>query len=78
MHNAERCLSNSLSKVSGSSNASLPHRWNYQAIVGVKAQTMNYAELAPYQPGKSITELERELGITDIVKLASGGLRASF
>lgn len=27
--------------------------------------------LAPYQPGKPISELERELGITDIVKLAS-------
>lgn len=40
---------------------------------------MNYIELAPpyiraiapYQPGKPISELERELGITDIVKLAS-------
>jgi histidinol-phosphate aminotransferase len=40
---------------------------------------MNYAELAPpyiraiapYQPGKPIAELERELGITGIVKLAS-------
>jgi histidinol-phosphate aminotransferase len=40
---------------------------------------MNLAELAPpyiraiapYQPGKPIAELERELGITDIVKLAS-------
>jgi len=40
---------------------------------------MNYADLAPsyiraiapYQPGKPISELERELGITDIVKLAS-------
>lgn len=40
---------------------------------------MNYSELAPayiraiapYQPGKPITELERELGITGIVKLAS-------
>ncbi|MBT4162622.1 MAG: histidinol-phosphate transaminase [Gammaproteobacteria bacterium] len=28
-------------------------------------------ELSPYQPGKPIEELERELGITDIVKLAS-------
>lgn len=27
--------------------------------------------IAPYVPGKPITELERELGITDIVKLAS-------
>lgn len=40
---------------------------------------MNYSELAPayiraiapYQPGKPISELERELGISDIVKLAS-------
>ena len=40
---------------------------------------MNYSELAPdyiraiapYQPGKPIAELERELGITGIVKLAS-------
>src|SRR5690606_5461985 len=28
-------------------------------------------KLQPYQPGKPIEELERELGITDIVKLAS-------
>lgn len=28
-------------------------------------------ELHPYQPGKPISELERELGITNIVKLAS-------
>lgn len=27
--------------------------------------------LAPYQPGKPIEELERELGLTDVVKLAS-------
>jgi histidinol-phosphate aminotransferase len=40
---------------------------------------MNYSELAPsyiraiapYKPGKPISELERELGITGIVKLAS-------
>ena len=40
---------------------------------------MNYADLAPpyiraiapYQPGKPIAELERELGISGIVKLAS-------
>src|SRR3972149_2962187 len=40
---------------------------------------MNYSELAPayiraiapYQPGKPIAELERELGISGIVKLAS-------
>ncbi|WOE32369.1 MULTISPECIES: histidinol-phosphate transaminase [unclassified Acinetobacter] len=29
------------------------------------------AQLKPYQPGKPISELERELGITNIVKLAS-------
>ncbi len=28
-------------------------------------------ELSPYQPGKPVEELERELGISDIVKLAS-------
>ena len=28
-------------------------------------------KLTPYQPGKPITELERELGISNIVKLAS-------
>ena len=27
--------------------------------------------IAPYQPGKPISELERELGLTEIVKLAS-------
>ena len=40
---------------------------------------MNYSELAPayiraiapYQPGKPIAELERELGISGIIKLAS-------
>ncbi|MBT8420897.1 MAG: histidinol-phosphate transaminase [Gammaproteobacteria bacterium] len=31
----------------------------------------NIASLQPYRPGKPIEELERELGITDIVKLAS-------
>lgn len=29
------------------------------------------AALAPYQPGKPIEELERELGVSDVVKLAS-------
>lgn len=29
------------------------------------------SKLKPYQPGKPISELERELGLTDIVKLAS-------
>ena len=41
--------------------------------------TCDYIELAnsgvqqlkPYEPGKPIEELERELGLTDIVKLAS-------
>jgi histidinol-phosphate aminotransferase len=41
--------------------------------------TTNFAELAnpgirnsiPYQPGKPIEEVERELGLTDIIKLAS-------
>ena len=27
--------------------------------------------IAPYEPGKPIEELERELGITDVIKLAS-------
>ena len=27
-------------------------------------------ELSPYQPGKPVEELERELGIADIIKLA--------
>ncbi|MEQ8859230.1 MAG: histidinol-phosphate transaminase [Pseudomonadales bacterium] len=31
----------------------------------------NIATLAPYKPGKPVEELTRELGITDIVKLAS-------
>lgn len=35
-----------------------------QALAGVRA-------IQPYQPGKPIEELQRELGITDIVKLAS-------
>ncbi|MCG6871829.1 MAG: histidinol-phosphate transaminase [Gammaproteobacteria bacterium] len=34
------------------------------ALPGVRA-------LRPYQPGKSIEELQRELGLTDVVKLAS-------
>ena len=29
------------------------------------------AGIAPYQPGKPIDELTRELGITDVIKLAS-------
>ncbi|MBD3648384.1 MAG: aminotransferase class I/II-fold pyridoxal phosphate-dependent enzyme, partial [Pseudomonadales bacterium] len=28
-------------------------------------------ELKPYQPGKPIEELQREMGLTDVVKLAS-------
>ncbi|MFW6094597.1 MAG: histidinol-phosphate transaminase [Pseudomonadota bacterium] len=31
----------------------------------------NIAGLSPYQPGKPVSELTRELGITDVVKLAS-------
>ncbi len=44
----------------------MPSTVNYQslALVGVQA-------LSPYQPGKPIEELERELGITNILKLAS-------
>ncbi|WP_298609131.1 histidinol-phosphate transaminase [uncultured Thiothrix sp.] len=44
----------------------MPSTVNYQslALAGVQA-------LSPYQPGKPIEELERELGITDILKLAS-------
>ena len=33
--------------------------------------TAGVQTLVPYQPGKPITELERELGLTEIVKLAS-------
>jgi len=33
--------------------------------------TTKIRELAPYQPGKPIKELQRELGITDVIKLAS-------
>jgi len=33
--------------------------------------TPGVQKLSPYQPGKPIEELERELGITDIIKLAS-------
>ena len=28
--------------------------------------------IAPYEPGKAIEELERELGLTDVIKLATG------
>ena len=34
------------------------------ALTGVR-------ELQPYQPGKPIEELEREMGLTNVVKLAS-------
>jgi histidinol-phosphate aminotransferase len=48
-------------------------------IFNVENQFMNYCDLAPsyirsiapYQPGKPISELERELGISGIIKLAS-------
>lgn len=36
-----------------------------------KLATAGVQTLVPYQPGKPITELERELGLTKIVKLAS-------
>lgn len=44
----------------------MPSTVNYQslALAGVQA-------LSPYQPGKPIEELERELGISNILKLAS-------
>ena len=52
---------------------------NNKASVNETNFDMNYSDLAPayiraiapYQPGKPISELERELGITGIVKLAS-------
>ena len=37
----------------------------------LKLAAPGIAGLQPYQPGKPIEELERELGITDIIKLAS-------
>lgn len=37
----------------------------------VKLAAPGVADLMPYQPGKPVEELERELGITDSVKLAS-------
>ncbi|TKB57520.1 histidinol-phosphate transaminase [Ferrimonas aestuarii] len=37
----------------------------------IKHANAGVAELMPYQPGKPVEELERELGISDIVKLAS-------
>ncbi|HEB57973.1 MAG TPA: histidinol-phosphate transaminase [Gammaproteobacteria bacterium] len=40
------------------------NRFEDQAVPGVR-------RLQPYQPGKPIEELERELGITNIIKLAS-------
>jgi histidinol-phosphate aminotransferase len=40
------------------------NRFLAAAVPGVRA-------LRPYEPGKPISELERELGITDIIKLAS-------
>jgi len=40
------------------------HSIYHLAVAGVQG-------LVPYQPGKSISELERQLGIADIVKLAS-------
>lgn len=37
----------------------------------IKLANLGVQGLMPYQPGKPIEELERELGLTDIVKLAS-------
>ncbi|MFT5425912.1 MAG: histidinol-phosphate aminotransferase [Gammaproteobacteria bacterium] len=37
----------------------------------INLATPGVAGLHPYQPGKSVAELERELGIKDIIKLAS-------
>ena len=37
----------------------------------IQLATPGVAGLQPYHPGKPVSELERELGITDIVKLAS-------
>ena len=34
--------------------------------------------LQPYQPGKPVEALERELGITDIIKLASNENPVSY
>ena len=37
----------------------------------LKLAQAGITELSPYQPGKPVEELERELGIPDIIKLAS-------
>jgi len=37
----------------------------------LKLATMGVQQLTPYQPGKPVEELERELGITNSIKLAS-------
>lgn len=37
----------------------------------IKLANSGVQQLKPYEPGKPIVELERELGVTDIVKLAS-------
>ncbi|HYA36663.1 MAG TPA: histidinol-phosphate transaminase [Candidatus Methylomirabilis sp.] len=37
----------------------------------LRLATPGVRELSPYQPGKPIEELEREYGVTDIIKLAS-------
>lgn len=42
-----------------------------RANAGVKA-------LSPYQAGKPIEELERELGIKNIIKLASNEIRSVY
>ncbi|MFV2003620.1 MAG: histidinol-phosphate transaminase, partial [Gammaproteobacteria bacterium] len=37
----------------------------------LKLATAGVQQLTPYQPGKPVEELERELGISDSIKLAS-------
>lgn len=42
-----------------------------QHLTTIRPANQGIEQLKPYQPGKPISELERELGIHDIVKLAS-------
>jgi len=44
---------------------------SYPAKSYLKLATSGVQQLTPYQPGKPVEELERELGITDSIKLAS-------
>ena len=41
----------------------------------IKLANNGIQQLKPYEPGKPIEELERELGVTDIVKLAVTRIR---